>query len=70
MNFLGCDGMWQVQSNGNPVCDGQLQTFTVQEMRDSLSPQIPMADKMEITAALVGLFVLVWVGKTVRDRAI
>lgn len=66
MNFLGCDGMWQVQSDGTAVCAGTLQTFTVQEMRDSLSPQIPMADKMEITAALVGFFVLCWVGKTVR----
>lgn len=70
MNFLGCDGMWQVQADGNPICDGHLQTFTVQEMRDSLTPQIPMDQKMEITGALLGLFVMIWAGKTVRDRAI
>jgi len=67
MNFLGCEGMWQVQADGNPVCDGQLQTFTVQEMRDSLSPAIPMSDKMEITGALLVLFVACWVGKTLRS---
>lgn len=70
MNFLGCDGMWQVQSDGTAVCSGQLQTFTVQEMRDSLTPLIPMEQKMEITGALLGLFVMIWCGKTVRDRAI
>jgi hypothetical protein len=66
MNFLGCEGVWQVQSDGTAVCSGQLQTFTVQEMRDSLSPLITMDQRIEITGALLALFVLVWVCKTVR----
>jgi hypothetical protein len=70
MNFLGCEGMWQVQDTGEAVCQGELQTFTVQEMRDSLTPLITMDQKMEITGALLVLFVMIWAGKTVRDRAI
>jgi len=66
MNFLGCEGMWQLQADGTAVCSGQLQTFTVQEMRDSLSPVIPMAQKMEITGALLVFFVACYVGKTLR----
>lgn len=67
MNFLGCDGMWQVQADGTPVCTGQLQTFTAQEMRDSLSPAITAEQRMEITGVLLALFVFVWVCKTVRN---
>jgi len=69
MNFLGCDGMWQVQTDGTSVCSGQLQTFTVQEMRDQLSPAIPMSSKMEITSALLVFFVVCYVGKTLRLAA-
>ena len=69
MNFLACDGMWQIQPDGNPVCSGQLQTFTVQEMRDSLAPQITMVQKMEITSALLVFFVVCYVGKTIRLAA-
>lgn len=67
MNFLGCDGSWLTSSDGSTVCSGKLQTFTVQEMRDSLSPSITMAQRDEIGTALVALFVFVWVCKTVRS---
>lgn len=66
MNFLGCDGLWQTQTDGSTVCSGNLQTFTVQEMRDSLSPSITWAQRAEITTSLLGLFVFVWVCKIVR----
>lgn len=69
MNFLGCDGMWQVQSDGTPVCDGHLQTFTVQEMRDSLTPSLTWAQRAEIGTGLLCFFVFVWVCKTVRTAA-
>jgi hypothetical protein len=67
MNFLGCDGIWQTSSDGSTICTGTLQTFTAQEMRDSLSPSLTMAQRAEITTALLGLFVFVWVCKTVRN---
>jgi len=67
MNFLGCDGNWQIGTDGSAVCAGTLQTFTAQEMRDSLSPSLTMAQRAEITTALLGLFVFVWVCKTVRN---
>jgi hypothetical protein len=66
MNFLGCDGLWQLHADGSTVCEGQLKTFTVQEMRDSLTPSITMIQKAEITTGLLGLFVLVYVLKTLR----
>lgn len=66
MNFLACDGLWQLQPDGSTVCDGQLKTFTVQEMRDSLTPSITMIQKAEITTGLLGLFVFVYVMKTLR----
>jgi len=67
MNFLGCDGMWQVQADGSSVCSGELKTFTAQEMRDSLSPSVTMVQKAEITSGLLGLFVFVYVLKTLRS---
>lgn len=66
MNFLGCDGIWLLNADGTTVCQGQLKTFTVQEMRDYLTPAMTLAQKAEITGALVGLFVLVFVGRKLR----
>ena len=67
MNFLGCDGSWLTSSDGSTVCSGKLQTFTAQEMRESLTPSLTMAQRGEITTALLVLFVFVWVCKTVRS---
>lgn len=67
MNFLGCEGMWQVNADGTPVCTGELQTFTAQEMRDLVSPELTTEQRAEITGALVALFVFVWVCRTVRN---
>lgn len=67
MNFLGCNGIWVLQPDGSTVCQGQLQTFTVQEMRDFLTPALTPAQKTSITGGLVGLLVLVWVIKRVRN---
>ena len=66
MNFLGCDGVWLLNADGTTVCQGQMKTFTVQEMRDHLTPAMTLAQKAEITSALVGLFLLVFVGKKLR----
>lgn len=66
MNFLGCDGVWLVQQDGTTVCQGQMKTFTVQEMRDYLTPALTTAQKVEITGALLGLFVFVFVAKKLR----
>jgi len=67
MNFLGCDGSWLTNADGSTVCSGTLQTFTAQEMRESLTPSLTMAQRGEITTALLVLFVFVWVCKTVRS---
>ena len=66
MKFLGCEGMWLVHSDGTPFCDGQLSTFTVQEMRDHLTPSLTLEQKATFTAAIIGLFVFVWVAKKLR----
>lgn len=66
MNFLGCDGIWLLNADGTTVCQGQLKTFTVQEMRDYLTPALTTAQKAEITGALLTLFVAVWVFKKMR----
>lgn len=65
MNFLGCDGVWLLQADGVTVCQGNLKTYTVQEMRDYLTPALTIAQKAELTGALLTLFVAVWVGKKV-----
>lgn len=67
MNFLGCDGTWLTTQDGSPYCNGQLQTFTAQEMQEAVSPALTAAQRMEITGALLGLFVFVWVCRTVRN---
>lgn len=66
MNFLGCDGIWLLNADGTTVCQGQLKTFTVQEMRDYLTPAMTTAQKAELTGALLTLFVAVWVFKKMR----
>ncbi|ELN4703209.1 hypothetical protein RZ740_004714 [Escherichia coli] len=66
MNFLGCDGVWLVREDGSTICQGQMKTFTVQEMRDFLTPALTMAQKVEITGALITLFAAVFIGKKLR----
>ena len=66
MNFLACDGVWQALADGSTVCSGHLQTFTVQEMRESLTPLLTNAQRAEIGTALLAFFVFVWVCRTVR----
>lgn len=66
MNFLGCDGVWLLQADGTTVCQGDMKTFTVQEMRDFLSPALTLAQKAELTGALVALFVFVFVLRKLR----
>ncbi|MFI8980361.1 hypothetical protein [Ectopseudomonas khazarica] len=66
MNFLGCDGIWLLNADGTTVCQGQLKTFTVQEMRDFLTPAMTTAQKAEISGALLTLLVAVWVFKKMR----
>lgn len=66
MDFLGCDGMWLKEADGSTRCDGQLKTFTVQEMRDSLTPQMTTAQKAEFTSAAIAFLVLCWIGKRLR----
>jgi hypothetical protein len=68
MNFLGCDGVWMKQSDGNTVCDGQLRTYTVQEMRDYLSPALTMQQKAELTGAVIALLTVVWVLKKLQSQ--
>lgn len=63
MNFLGCDGIWLLQPDNSTVCQGQLKTYTVQEMRDFLSPAMTTQQKVELAGGLIGLFALVWVGR-------
>lgn len=67
MNFLGCDGVWLVQADGTTVCQGNMKTFTVQEMRDFLTPALTTAQKAEITGALLALFVSVFVLRKLRS---
>ncbi|OLU30708.1 hypothetical protein BVH03_09465 [Pseudomonas sp. PA15(2017)] len=66
MNFLGCDGVWLLNADGTTVCQGNMKTFTVQEMRDHLTPAMSLAQKAEITGAMLALFVFVWVAKKLR----
>ncbi|MNG28430.1 hypothetical protein D3C85_953190 [compost metagenome] len=66
MNFLGCDGLWSLQVDGTTICDGQLKTYTVQEMRDYLTPALTWEQKTEITGAMLVLLACVWVGKKLR----
>lgn len=63
MNFLGCDGIWLLQESGNTVCQGELKTYTVQEMRDQLMPSLTIEQKAQMTGAIIGLLALIWVGK-------
>jgi hypothetical protein len=63
MNFLGCDGMWQLYDDGSTQCLGELSTYTVQEMRDFLMPSLTWQQKAELTGAIVGLLACIWVGK-------
>ena len=55
MNFLGCDGAWLLREDGSTVCTGQLQTFTVAEMRSYLTPALTWEQKTEITGAALAL---------------
>jgi hypothetical protein len=66
MNFLGCDGLWSLQADGTTICDGQLKTYTVQEMRDYITPSLTLEQKTEITGAMLVLLACVWVGKKLR----
>lgn len=66
MNFLGCDGIWLLQADGTTVCQGNMKTFTVQEMRDFLTPALSTAQKVELTGAMLTLLVAVWVMKKMR----
>lgn len=63
VRFLGCEGDWLIQADGSTTCQGQLQTYTAQEMRDLLAPSIPPQDKAMLTGAIVGLLALVWAGR-------
>lgn len=63
MNFLGCEGMWLVRADGTTECNGNLSTYTVQEMRDFLVPTLTWHQKAELTGAIVTLLTVVWVGK-------
>ena len=64
--FLGCDGAWLLNPDGSTACSGQLRTYTVQEMRDQLVPALSLAQKAELTGAMLGLLVAVWVFKKMR----
>ncbi len=66
MNFLGCDGVWLLQADGTTICQGDMKTFTVQEMRDYLTPALTLEQKLEITGAMLALLVVVWVFKKLR----
>jgi len=66
MNFLGCDGVWLLNADGTTVCQGDMKTFTVQEMRDFLTPAMSTAQKVQITSSLLALFVFVFVLKKLR----
>jgi hypothetical protein len=66
MNFLGCDGVWLLNADGTTVCQGNMKTFTVQEMRDHLTPALTMPQKAQITSALLALFVFVFVLRKLR----
>lgn len=66
MNFLGCEGVWVLHDNGATECQGQLQTFTVQEMRDYMTPALTWAQRAEITTGVIALLACVWVGKKLR----
>lgn len=66
MNFLGCDGVWLLQGDGTTVCQGQMKTFTVQEMREFLTPALTLAQKAQISGGLLGLFVFVFVLRKLR----
>lgn len=63
MKFLGCDGNWTLQADGSTVCQGELKTFTAQEMRDIVRPSMTVQDKVELAGGLIGLFALVWAGR-------
>lgn len=63
MNFLGCEGIWLLNADGSTSCDGQLTTYTVQEMRDFLVPTLTWEQKAELTGAIVALWTCFWVGK-------
>lgn len=43
-----------------------MKTFTVQEMREFLTPAMTIAQKAQITSGLLTLFVAVWVFKKMR----
>lgn len=66
MNFLGCDGVWLAREDGSTICQGQMKTFTVQEMREFLTPAMTIAQKAQIAGGLLTLFVAVWVFKKMR----
>jgi hypothetical protein len=66
MNFLGCDGVWLLHDNGTTECQGQLKTYTVQEMRDFLTPALTWTQRAEITSAVLALLAFVWVAKKLR----
>jgi len=66
MNFLGCDGIWLLNADGTTVCQGDMKTFTVQEMRDFLTPAMSTAQKVQVTSGLLALFVFVFVLRKLR----
>lgn len=66
MNFLGCDGVWLLNADGTTVCQGDMKTFTVQEMRDFLTPAMSTAQKVQVTSGLLALFVFVFVLRKLR----
>lgn len=63
MTFLGCDGAWLLQPDGSTVCTGQLQTFTVEEMRTFLAPALTWEQRSILTGSVLVLLVAVWVIK-------
>ncbi|MCY1297276.1 hypothetical protein D9M68_483600 [compost metagenome] len=60
MKFLACDGEWLADEQGSFTCQGQLTTFTLEELRSEITVQITAAQKEALSVALISFFVLIF----------
>jgi hypothetical protein len=61
MKFLGCDGLWLLH-NGVLHCDGDLQTFTAEQLKQELQIPVSLTEEEadELLWWAVGIFAAVF----------
>jgi len=60
MNFLACDGSWQVGAGGESICVGTLQSITGEEMQTQFGTALSWDEVTELRGDVITLFAIVF----------